>query len=85
MSNLLLFSVFDSKLGEYNSPMVFPSRGVAFRSFLDEAGRVDPSNAVNKHPEDFSLYHVGTFDSVSGTFVSLPTPDLVVRASDFEA
>lgn len=79
-----LFCVFDAKLGEFNTPMAFQSRGVAIRSFMDECKRVDANNALHNHPDDFSLHYVGTFDSELGVFES-PGPELVFRASDVPA
>ena len=76
---IMLFSVFDDKLGEFNTPMAFQSRGLASRSFLDELKREDPSNMLNKHPEDFTLYHVGSFDSQNGSFESPSVPECILR------
>ena len=77
-----LFSVFDSKLGEFAAPMVFPSNGVAIRSFSDEVKRSDVQNALSVHPEDYSLYYIGELDPVSGDVECPMQPELMIRASD---
>lgn len=77
-----LFSVFDAKLGEFAAPMVFPSNGVAIRSFSDEVKRSDSQNALSVHPEDYSLYFLGELDPESGV-VECPThPVLMIQAAD---
>lgn len=78
-----LFSIFDFKLGEFNTPMAFQSRGVAVRSFSDEVKRADENNQLYKHPEDFVLYIVGQFDSETGLFNGSDIPlEVVVRGAD---
>lgn len=77
-----IFAIFDEKLGEFNTPVVFPSRGVAQRSLQDEVNRVDPQNAVNRYPSDFSLFCIGSFNTYDGVITSNVMPELVVRASD---
>lgn len=81
---ILLFCVRDVKLGEFNSPMVFPSRGIAQRSFQDEVNRDAPDNAVYRYPSDFSLYYVGEFDSTSGVLIPVEVPELVAQAADLK-
>lgn len=76
-----LFCVFDKQLEEFNTPMAFPSRGVAIRSFCDEVKREASENQMRQHPEDFSLWYVGTFDSVQGEFGSPFQPEKLIEAS----
>lgn len=65
---LVVCSVFDNKLGAYARPMFTPSRGVAIRSFQDELQRQADDNIMAKHPDDFSLHCLGTFDDENGQF-----------------
>lgn len=67
---LVCVAVFDSASQAYGRPFFVQSRGVAVRSFTDEVRRVDPNNDLNKHPEDFTLVHLGTFDDSNGSFDS---------------
>lgn len=79
-----LFSVLDDKLGKFNSPMAFPSQGLAHRTFTDEVNREAADNPMHRYPGDFSLWKVGEFDPDTGCFVSTDTgiPVLVCRASE---
>lgn len=63
-------AVLDSKLGEYGQPFFVTAIGQAVRSFGDEVKRADPQNMLNKHPEDFSLWHIGEFDSETAELFS---------------
>lgn len=69
----LVFSVRDRSADCFGQPMFGVSKGGVIRSFGDEVNRVDVGNNLNKHPEDFDLYYLGTFDDATGTFeVSRP-------------
>lgn len=85
MTILYVVSVFDSALNAFGRPFFVPSTGVALRSFADEVNRpgAQPQeNPMNAHPDDFSLYSLGTFDEESGEFKSPGRPELLVRAKD---
>lgn len=60
----LLFAVFDSKAACYGTPFFSPKEATAMRSFAQAAN--DPNTMVFNHPEDFSLFHLGEFDDVTG-------------------
>jgi hypothetical protein len=79
---IALYCVFDTKLGEFNTPMAFQSRGVAIRSFMDEVKSGD--SMLHKHPEDFSLYYVGTFDSGEGKFEFPDLPEWLISGQGLE-
>ncbi len=75
-----IFAVFDAKAAAYGSPMFVPTRGLALRSFSDVVA--DKGSMLAKHPGDYSLYQLGTYDPNSGKLVALSEPDFVVSASD---
>lgn len=54
----------------YGAPMYVPSIGQAVRSFGDECQRQDPNNMMAKHPADFELYQLGTYDDHTGEFAN---------------
>nr|QJB19101.1 MAG: nonstructural protein [Microvirus sp.] len=64
MSKLLVFSVLDAKVGAFARPYFAPSKAAAIRAFGDVAR--DPAHEVGRHPEDYTLYHVGLFDELTG-------------------
>lgn len=61
-----VFAVFDTKVGSFAQPFFSPTSASAIRSFQDAAA--DPSTTLSKHPSDFHLYHLGTFDDETGAF-----------------
>lgn len=57
---LHIFSVFDEKAEAYITPFFLPTIAMALRTFTDCA--IDPEHQFGRHPADYTLYHVGTFD-----------------------
>ena len=70
---LKIFSVFDTAVGAYASPMFLHSRAQAVRAFTDAIA--DPSTNICKHPQDFTLFYLGEYDDQTGYFTSLDTPE----------
>lgn len=75
-------SVKDRAADVFNRPFIVPHRNVAVRDFTDEINRADAQNPLNKHPDDFDLYLLGTFDDSVGTFTSAEGPTILVRGKD---
>lgn len=59
-----IFAVFDAVADRFIDPFPAPNVGVALRGF-EEACLVEGSQ-FSKHPEDYSLFHVGTWDGETG-------------------
>lgn len=59
-----VFSVYDSKAEFYGTPFFMPTVNSAIRAFSDLAN--DRSTTIFKHPGDFTLFHIGTFDDRQG-------------------
>jgi len=78
---LKVFSVFDEKGAVFSNPFYLSHNGMALRSFADLAG--DKGTIVNKHPSDYKLYCLGSFDDVTGRFISLDVPEFLANASDY--
>ena len=55
-----IFVIFDVKAGFYNKPFFMPNTNTAIRAFSDLAN--DEATEIAKHPSDFSLYELGTYD-----------------------
>lgn len=72
MQKLQIFSIYDKKAVAYQNPFFYHQKGQALRAFEDAVN--DPQIAFNKHPEDFSLFHIGEWDDSTGTIKSLPNP-----------
>lgn len=58
----------------FGVPSFVASLGSAVRGFSDEANRSAEDNLLFKHPEDFELMHIGTFDDSCGKFECLDVP-----------
>lgn len=69
-----IVAVRDRATEAYAQPIFVPALGVAIRSFQDEVNREDPNNNLNLHPEDFALFHLGTYDDNTGLFDTLEAP-----------
>lgn len=73
-----VFSIFDKKALVYNTPFFAVNDRVAVRSLCDLCS--DSRSFVSKHPEDYALYFLGSFDDSTGV-VAPTTPSVVCEAS----
>lgn len=64
------FAVFDSKAEAYLRPWFIENVATALRTFTDAAA--DDSSPFGQHPEDYTLFHLGSFDMVSGVLDGAP-------------
>lgn len=85
MTILQCVAIRDVKSDAFNLPATVPSLGLAIRSFTDEVNRSDANNAMNRHPSDFSLYHIGQYDDSTGTLVPISPPTLLIEATQAKA
>lgn len=63
-----VFAVRDRAADVFGQPHFATSIGSAIRSFSDEVNRSADNNIFNKHPDDFDLYHLGSYDDNTGFF-----------------
>lgn len=56
-----VFAVFDAKAEAYLPPFTTSTFGIAERLFTDMVN--EPGQQFNRHPEDYTLYLIGTYDS----------------------
>ncbi len=80
--NMDLFSVFDSVAQRYLKPFFAENVASAIRAFGDVA--VDPEHMFGQHPEDYALYHVGSWEGESGTLITME-PHKIASANSFIA
>lgn len=67
---LLVFAVLDSKVGSFGVPFTDQREGSAIRNFSDAVNDgSNPNNMWHKHPEDFSLYRVGSYNTDTGELI----------------
>lgn len=63
---LNVYSIYDTAAGAYARPFFMQSDGQAMRAFVDIAG--DKEHEIGRHPEDYSLFRLATFDDTKGVF-----------------
>lgn len=66
---LHVVTIRDRSADVYGQPSYTTAIGIAIRSFSDEINRADPGNMLHKHPYDFDLYHLGSYDDSTGNIV----------------
>lgn len=64
-------AIKDTAADAFNLPAFVQSTGVALRAFSDKINDASRENQMFNHPEDFNLYHIGTFDDHTGLFTSI--------------
>lgn len=79
---LHIFAIKDLAADVFMTPYFHPNVGAVVRSFGDEVNRDDPQNMLNKHPEHFVLYQLGTFDDNTAEFRATE-PKQLALASDY--
>lgn len=81
-TELSVFAVLDSKANAFMTPVHFMYKGQATRWFDDVLKERDLP--FSKHPEDYSLYHLGYFDQYTGRLETLTAPELIIRATEIQ-
>lgn len=75
---LLAYTIYDRKAHQYHAPFYAVADGAAVRSFMDIAN--DSSTTVGRHPGDYVLYRVGSFDDSNGSMLPTVGPEHVTDA-----
>lgn len=73
-----LYAIRDTKGDFFNKPFPQITKAEALRTFQDLTR--DPQSTVNKHPEDYDLYYLGTYETVSGKITALKSPEHIAKA-----
>lgn len=63
-----IYSIRDIKANAYHRPFFVPNRAVAIRAVTDIAQ--DTQTDIGKHPEDYQLFYLGTYDDNTGALSS---------------
>ncbi len=58
------YTIYDVASGVYMRPFFSQADGQATRSFKDIA--TDADHEIGKHPEDYTLYRIGSFNDTTG-------------------
>ncbi len=70
-----IYSVYDVKAVLYMRPFVAQADGEAARLFSDLTTDVD--HPMGKHPEDYSLYRLGSFNDQDGA-ITVEAPECLL-------
>lgn len=76
-----VFSIFDEKAKCFGPLWPMKHNGEALREFSDITA--DKNGRIGKHPEDFKLYSLGTYDDNSGALSPVAQPEFIAHATDF--
>jgi len=79
---LTIMCVRDRATSQYGTPMFLVSVGQGIRSFSDEINRGEKDNQLFRHPEDFDLFLLGSFDTDKGLFTCDEGPSQVAIGKD---
>lgn len=82
MSKMLYFSVYDSKAECFKNPFPMRTKNEAIRAFSDVSN--DQQTEIGKHPEDFTLFYLGSYDELTGKFCNESTPEPLGLAINFK-
>lgn len=74
-----LYSVYDAAMQLYMAPFAAHNNGHALRMFVDTVN--NPESMFYKHPDDFTLDHIGTFDEKTGEIAGSPVR--IAKATDW--
>lgn len=77
-----LYALYDSKAEAYSGPISHRTKGEAIRTFSDECN--NPESVLYKHPEDYTLFEVGTFSIENGTITPHQACIAIGKAVDFK-
>jgi len=78
---LNVYSIRDIKAETYGSPFYLSQDGQALRAFGDLVG--DEKTSIHKHPEDYQLFKLGTYDDNSGRHTALDVPKYMSQGVDW--
>lgn len=70
---ILLFALMDQKTETFLAPFAARTRGEAERSYLEILR--SEGTLVQKHPQDFPLYEIGTYNERTGEVRPLVSDD----------
>lgn len=77
-----VFGVRDAKALAFLQPFFSASTGAAVRAFADAVNE-DSKSPLAKHPEDYILYELASFDDNTGEFIPCEVLKMLGCASDF--
>ena len=68
----IVTAIYDSKCEAYSAPSLFKTRGEAMRAWIEAVK--DEKSPMFKHPEDYTMFEIGTYDEEKGVFNNSKAP-----------
>lgn len=78
-----IYSIFDKASGIYERPFTIATDQLAKRSMVNLL--TQKNSMIVDNPEDFTLFHIASFDSSSGEMVPNEQPRVVIRFHELVA
>lgn len=66
---LEIFTIYDNKSETYFQPFYMLNQAMALRQFADMSN--DENSNIQKHPEDYSLWHIGSWNDQDALFETI--------------
>jgi len=79
---LNVYVIYDSKAKVYNRPFYLLNDDIASRTASDLV--TDKTNDLGRHPEDFIMFRLGSFDDQTAEFVLEPAPVVLFRFHEIQ-
>jgi len=73
-----MIAVKDAKIGSFARPVCVVNEATAVRAFADAVN--DPTTEYHKHPEDYTIWSIGTYDDQTGQFMNSASPTQLALA-----
>jgi len=71
-----IFTVYDSKAEAYLQPFFLKTKAMAIREITDAAN--NPEHQFGKYPQDYVLFHIGSYNEDTATITQDKTTSLGV-------
>lgn len=70
------YSIYDLKSLVFHNPFYAPTNGAALRIVQDVAN--DLNTSIGRHPQDYVLYRVGSYNDADGVYQTLDIREHVI-------
>jgi hypothetical protein len=70
-----IYSIYDSAAQAFITPFFMHNDGMALRAFSDNVNAKEENN-ISKHPDQFTLFHIGNYDDQTGQIESIEPKSL---------
>lgn len=76
-----VYSIYDTAVKAYSAPIYARNKGEMLRQWSDAVN--DRESKLSRHPSDYILFELGTFDDSNAVYTPLVAPLRLATALDF--